>query len=129
MFITKMLHVGSSSPSACNFDALAVLCGQGSPFCLSLQPVARSDQDDVLEAALSSVHHHPHARICTTLGEGEDRYALLISATVTVTVTAAATATMTGMSCQGTAAMPDVLAYMLSQNMPLCVVVSPVLAI
>ena len=39
-----------------------------------LQVVARSDEDDVLEASLDSVQEQTHAQFCTTLGDGDNRY-------------------------------------------------------
>lgn len=39
-----------------------------------LQVVPRSDKDNVLEASLASTHQQAHARFCTTLGDGDDRY-------------------------------------------------------
>jgi len=41
---------------------------------LILQVVPRSGSDNVLEACLASTHQQPHARFCTTLGDGDDRY-------------------------------------------------------
>ncbi len=41
---------------------------------MMLQVVPRSGSDNVLEACLASTHQQPHARFCTTLGDGDDRY-------------------------------------------------------
>lgn len=52
------------------------VCGQNNNVVSTtmLQVVARSDSDNVLEACLASTHQQPHARFCTTLGDGDDRY-------------------------------------------------------
>ena len=39
-----------------------------------VQIVARSSEDTIVDASVDSVHQQPHARFCTTLGEGENRY-------------------------------------------------------
>lgn len=42
--------------------------------CAYVQILERTSEDEVVEANLDSVHDHPHARFCTTLGSGDNRY-------------------------------------------------------
>ena len=39
-----------------------------------LQIVECSSKENIVEASVGSVHQQPHARFCTTIGEGENRY-------------------------------------------------------
>lgn len=39
-----------------------------------MQVLERIPEDEVVEANLDTVEQHPHARFCTTLGDGDNRY-------------------------------------------------------
>lgn len=56
-----------------------------STVCACVQILERTPEDEVIEANLDNVLEHPHARFCTTLGSGDNRYFRTLLATIAIT--------------------------------------------